>query len=301
LSNIEGHFPVSEIINQIEYDFSELQIDVANLYSICLTEMRMFGDLVTIPSYGFLHIQNRIGHLPKDFRSLISAVVVEPDECHAPKEIDRFITSRYWIEREEYGWQNANERACCANSLDVCQDTCSCNVERKIVERLYYKDMGIGVAYSYKNPMPLVLTRNTRNSNIISKDCENLKVYSSEFEVSIYNNKMETNFNKGTIFMRYNALPIDDEGVPLIPNGKTDAIRKYMEKRLMIAVLEDPKLLKQTNEYSRMFYSIFKQELPILRDQAMADLKHIQFDSIQRAVAHNRHITEKHGTAFKYL
>ena len=100
------------------------------------------------------------------------------------------------------------------------------------------------------------LTRGIKKEHL-GKNCQNLLLKTkSPYEINIVNNKLQTNFDKGFIYMQYNGLPTDEKGDLIIPD--TTHLVTYLTYMLKRVVLEDiwvngddPNLVNKINYFTQ--------------------------------------------------
>lgn len=92
-----------------------------------------------------------------------------------------------------------------------------CQSTDKILERItvkqYVKEGVLSTCYS--NPVLLRLSPNVRDKCV--EDCLNLHC-KSDYEISINNGYLFTNFNDADIYIQYYAFPYDEDNMPMIPD-----------------------------------------------------------------------------------
>lgn len=272
MSNIISHFSANEIISEIKSDFSDYKIDETGLRNKLMSDLRAFRDLVCIPSWQIVHINEGIGELPPDFRSIISGLIVEPDTCYSPDlPLDRIVTSSTFTEVEDFIF---TKDGCLTSKIDRCQDQCVINEGNRIVETRVIEEKPVW--FSYKNPSPINVVSHQRGKELTSKYAN--KSQKSETEISVYDDQIHCNFKKGIILIEYNAFLIDEDGVPLIPDTGDDAMRDYIDTSLRVHLLESPKMHNQDgfSSYAMTFIALKKADLRSKKEDAKISLTRIQ-------------------------
>lgn len=85
----------------------------------------------------------------------------------------------------------------------------------------------------YYNPILLTLSPNVKDR--CTSHCLNL-VHSGCDEITMNNNEFITNFNDGDIYLKYWALPFDDNGIPMVPDivEIKKAVEWYIKYQVML-------------------------------------------------------------------
>jgi len=101
-----------------------------------------------------------------------------------------------------------------------------------------------------------------QNGNMSMPETTSDNVSTSRGDNSTYNtsdNYIFTNFSDGCVFIAYDALPVDDEGFPTIPDNKRfkDAVKSYIRYKIDYILWRNKELDKDMFEYSErewLFY-----------------------------------------------
>lgn len=92
------------------------------------------------------------------------------------------------------------------------------NQDQKIIEKItvrqFVKETPIVV--NFKNPVLLSLSPNVRRDRC-AEDCENL-LCTSIHEITITDGFLYANFTGDCIYMKYYGFPLDEDGLPMIPD-----------------------------------------------------------------------------------
>lgn len=117
---------------------------------------------------------------------------------------------------------------------------------------------------TFGNVIPLRLSPNV-NRDFCVNDCHNLHV-SSQLEISINNGYIYTNFNDDFIYIKYYAIPIDEDGNIQIPDIESKSIEKAIETYLIYMILstlwyngQAPDLESRKIDAERNFNKAFAQ------------------------------------------
>lgn len=201
-------------------------IDRLLIKTIVIEELRKFGKNICDKREDIIDIKNSQGLLPEDFKSLILALKLTPNEevNNKPEQEKRLIIERQRIE---------NPAEWTTTTRDYFVNYCESKV---VTEKVYAYNEKIGCVYT---PHFLSLSKGFSNSTL-DTNCLNLhpsirNTYSDT--ISITNRTIRTNFREGKIYFQYNSLPmIDDEIV--IPIISTGDIKKYILNQAKIRVGE---------------------------------------------------------------
>lgn len=103
------------------------------------------------------------------------------------------------------------------DASEGCEIDC-CEANNKIIEKVtvrqFVKEQA--VTRSFVNPVLLRLSPNVKRDKCMN-DCQNL-LATSIYEITIDNGFIYTNFDEDCIYIKYYALPLDEEGRPSIPD-----------------------------------------------------------------------------------
>ena len=201
-------------------------IDRLLIKTVVIEELRKFGKNICDKREDIIDIKNSQGLLPEDFKSLILALKLTPNEevNNKPEQEKRLIIERQRIE---------NPAEWTTTTRDYFVNYCESKV---VTEKVYAYNEKIGCVYT---PHFLSLSKGFSNSTL-DTNCLNLhpsirNTYSDT--ISITNRTIRTNFREGKIYFQYNSLPmIDDEIV--IPIISTGDIKKYILNQTKIRVGE---------------------------------------------------------------
>lgn len=167
-------------------------------------------------------VKNKKACLPKDFKQLYAAY--KCGGCTVSSN-NKHLQQRYIIE---------NDITCeVLQRKEDCEIHCDC--PDKIIERVTIKQyVNENQIYrDYTDIRPLKLSPNVKP--LYAEDCINLMQTCSD-EISITSGYIYTNFSDGDIYLKYYAFPLDDEGIPMIPNIMEieKAIEWWIKYQLML-------------------------------------------------------------------
>lgn len=240
---------LDEFIAEIESTFKIYadtnDIDRVLIKTIVINELRKFGKNICDKREAIVDIKNSQVLLPENFKSLILALKLTPNEeldCKDNTE-KRLIIERQHIE---------NPAEWTTTTRDYFVNYC----ESKIVtEKVYAYNERVDKFYT---PHFLSLYKGFSNSSL-DTNCLNLHPSirdSYSDKISITNRTLRTNFREGKIYIQYNSLPEDEDGEIVIPILSTGSILNHIKNKVRIE-LGQHLILSQLNT------SGLKELLPI--------------------------------------
>ena len=218
---------LDEFIAEIESTFKIYadtnDIDRVLIKTIVINELRKFGKNICDKREAIVDIKNSQVLLPENFKSLILALKLTPNEeldCKDNTE-KRLIIERQHIE---------NPAEWTSTTRDYFVNYC----ESKIVtEKVYAYNERVDKFYT---PHFLSLYKGFSNSSL-DTNCLNLHPSirdSYSDKISITNRTLRTNFREGKIYIQYNSLPEDEDGEIVIPILSTGDIRNYLVNKVKV-------------------------------------------------------------------
>lgn len=242
------------------YEASGL-LDEMKVYGWVVNALKQFGTLFATVQEKVIHVNNYEADLPEGFIKLDLALKCEPSYYKVEKDNDQLQYSRFWIERHEK-----------TTTWDSCEECCEQEYEKKIEERIYYRDSE--VSYTYKNPQILKVTEYVKGKQCTA-DSLNKRAVNAEHEIAIMKNsrKIQANFEEGEIYIKYYGYEEDEEGFIIIPESNQGDLENYLEYMVKAKVLEDVVLNGDnvTNEMSLIPY--FEQKMRDAFSKTMTDAK----------------------------
>ena len=240
---------LDEFIAEIESTFKIYadtnDIDRVLIKTIVINELRKFGKNICDKREAIVDIKNSQALLPENFKSLILALKLTPNEeldCKDNTE-KRLIIERQHIE---------NPAEWTTTTRDYFVNYC----ESKIVtEKVYAYNERVDKFYT---PHFLSLYKGFSNSSL-DTNCLNLHPSirdSYSDKISITNRTLRANFREGKIYIQYNSLPEDEDGEIVIPILSTGSILNHIKNKVRIE-LGQHLILSQLNT------SGLKELLPI--------------------------------------
>lgn len=165
--------------------------------------LEMLGISVYKEEDAIIKIENRSACLPKDFKQLYAAYKCNTVPDLSQRHLQNVSVFEYDITTQIYGKSNGCEIEC----------DCDDKILEKVVLKQFVNDRYI--TNEYTRPTLLRLSPNVKGK--YSDDC--LNIYSSsDDEIGIKDGTIYTNFDTGVILLRYYAFPIDENGLPMIPD-----------------------------------------------------------------------------------
>lgn len=217
------------LFSKIKEDFASFNssglIDSGRFFSDVKYILSLLGKNWYVEKQIMLDVENYKVALPDDFQQLDFAY-----KCSASKELPKGVvmtkqTFDHYPLLQDLDWHSAHG----------CEDTCytpptNCifnSFEQILVTR------GDDV-YCYSNPVLLKLG-NIDTKRCCVKNCVNMYATCTD-TISIQNSHIYTNFERGSIYLSYNAFPVDEEtGLPLIPDNVRieKCIEYYIKKNII--------------------------------------------------------------------
>lgn len=265
---LEGHRPLTEIIDSllIKHSDSIDAIDEAYLNKIAYDYLKTLGNNVCLIKYAYVHVKDNVGYLDSDFRSCKLALLVEPKEYHCTQSVEILRRTRIYNDYiDRYGLYLKSE-----------EDAKFCDFKEVITEE-------IPITIYYSNP---------RRLKVVDKKIHDGQDIKSIFPISnhsiqIYNNEVNASFKDGVIAMEYYSLPMDEDGVPLVPETRNNYVVNYLSKLLEVSIMEMPSFMKTNPDYIKLFYSTFKQELRVLKANALTEVERFTMKDIMEVFRNN--------------
>lgn len=200
------------------------QIDDLSLYRWASTELKRFGATICIDTDDVIEVRKGKAILPNNFYMLLKAVKCEPFAYECKLEDKSYLqNSHFWIERVER-----------SNRWDSCEECCVEETENIITENIYYEHREMKFQYVKSEPLKLV---GGPTPNDCLGDCASQFKCKSPFEIQISGNTLYANFD-GSIYINYKGLPIDENGIPCLPETDLGRVAEYIENYLKYKIFE---------------------------------------------------------------
>lgn len=196
-----------------ENNFPEYVSDVLNILGVSSFK----------ESEAILKVKDKKVCLPKDFKELYAAYKCTDNNSN--------VDQRYLQNVSVFEYDITTEIFEKGGKCDI-----KCDYDKNLVERVTLKQFVNDryITKCYSNPILLKLSPNVKPK--CSEDCLNL-ISTSTYEISINDNTIFTNFEDGAILLQYFAFPLDDEGLPQIPD--IIEIEKAVENYILWQIFQD--------------------------------------------------------------
>jgi hypothetical protein len=222
---------IAEVQTELkQYNESGL-LDEISLNNWARSGLREFGNLVTVLNEKTLEVRNGKARLPQSFYSLYVAAKCEPYEyeitCGDEEDI---IDSLFYTVRTEAVGEWDNQSHAMVNDKEY----------KTVKEVTYFRNGKTQANLYYHKPQILTVKRGL-NREKYAPNCINLAKYTdrkSQYEISIVGDYIQTNFEKGFIYIQYFSLPTDDSGEIEIPQLSNDKLYEYLSYTLKRRALE---------------------------------------------------------------
>jgi hypothetical protein len=201
----------SFVYSKVRRDFSSFDaaglIDEGEFAEYTKHVLKTLGLGIYRESDAVMEVKNYKAKLPTDFSQLYAAYKCTPfvgsgDIAHLqgqPVSVFNDVT-----------WELLQGNSNC--TIETAND--DLKVIEKITVRQFVKETPIVI--NFKNPVLLALSPNV-NRERCTEDCKNL-LCTNINEITITDGFLYTNFTKDCIYMKYYAFPLDEDGLPLIPD-----------------------------------------------------------------------------------
>ena len=289
---MDGYEESTELINEFKRKFNQYTFDMATLYQIIYRELISFGDRGCLKTETFIDFENKKAFLPDDFRSLISGVMCKHNKSECLENDRDLFLAKVTTSRRT----TAIPFLC--NDLYECQQFYPLDVvndQYNVIEEVWYDRALVGRIH-YEVLEPVELTTFTKRSKSCAKDCQNLH-YKGRYKVSIQGKTITAeNFDRGHLQVIYNALPVDENGVPLIPILFSDKLNEYLSTKLFVEMAKYPDFMDTYKAYIPQWIQSETQRCLELRERVEIDFARdvISKDNIYNRVNKNRSSVSKH-------
>lgn len=180
-------------------------IDENNFPEYVADILNMLGIAVFKEEEAILTVKNKKACLPDDFKLLYAAYKCTPDKPS--------INKRHYQNRSVFEYDITSEIYCSGQNCNI-----ECDYDDRVIEKLTLRQfVNEGTLETiFTRPTLLKLSPNVKSK--YAEDCLNLHSTSTD-EITIDNGFIYTNFDDDAkIYIKYYALPLDDEGLPMIPD-----------------------------------------------------------------------------------
>jgi len=220
---------INEFIAEIEAKYPILaesgDIDKSSIVFTVINALRKFGVNVQNLKSEFLDIDNSRAMLPQDFKSLRLAYILEP--------LGFTIYGDRQNLTDNYVYRERIENPARWNELtNEYMKSCDTKI---VTEKITIKSSQIHTHYKHR----FLEIEGTVEANSLAADCLNKKLrVDSPYKASISNSILNTNFDKGKVYIQYYSLQTDENGDMVIPIFSTGAIYDYIENLVKIDITE---------------------------------------------------------------
>jgi len=255
---------INELIAEIEAKYPILaesgDIDKSSIVFTVINALRKFGVNVQNLKSEFLDIDNSRAILPQDFKSLKLAYILEPLGFTVSGDRENLTDNYVYRERIENParWNELTN-----------EYIKSCNT-KIVTEKITIKNSHLHTHYKHR----FLELEGTVEANSLAADCVNKKLrVNSPYKASISNSVLNTNFDKGKVYIQYYSLQTDENGDMVIPIFSTGAIYDYIENLIKIELSEYLINNNLNPQGIGQLYTVYKQESTGLKSLAMKESK----------------------------
>lgn len=268
---------ISEIASAAVFKDNPHLIDKPSIARWVYLKLKNFGRAVMSKHEIVVQVNKHKAILPENFASLGLAVFCEPLLASYPEGTDFLkVQSRLIGERLTC----FEDRAC-----ENCEPTCdSDECQERIVENLYMESTPIKLYYT--NPQYVKIGRGF-TGNQCETNCMNRYIKDSPFSINLNGNEIIANFEKGALYIQYYGSPMDEYGLPIIPNSKNGYLEEYLEYHVLRKILEYAQLSGDMANKQYLYQSYMQQEND-LRLKAHADISPVDMVALFKNIGENR-------------
>jgi hypothetical protein len=190
-------------------------IDKQSIKTWVIQALRKFGKNICERNETVVEVKNSRALLPETFKSLTFAVKVKT-KPFTDEEHKQLVSEKQYIQNEAI-WDSLT------NSYIVDYCTTYLTTEKSYSPLTTESPKFYGYELLSLSPYT--------NKDTLDVDCFNTHPYISSNcpnEITIKNRSLGANFKEGFIFLRYNSLPMDEQGEPAIPIISTGEIYDYI-------------------------------------------------------------------------
>ena len=211
---------LEQFIAEIETTFSNYadtnDIDHQSIKTWVIQALRKFGKNICDKSETIVEVKNKRALLPETFKSLTFAIKVDT-KPFTEKERKQLVLERQYIENPAI-WDSITQQYI----VDFCDTKITTEKVFANKENHYVYDLQL-----------LSLTDHI-NKDTLDVDCFNLLPQirnSYPNKISIVNRTLNTNFQEGFVYLKYNSLPQEDGeiAIPILTDG---SIYSYVENEV---------------------------------------------------------------------
>ena len=233
-------------------------IDRQSIKTWVIQALRKFGKNICEKNETVVEVKNSRALLPETFKSLTFAVKVKT-KPFTEEEAKQLVLERKYIE---------NPAVYDILSGDYVVNFC----ETRIVTEKVYSNVESTKFYGYEL---LALAPNI-NRNTLDTNCINLHPAISQKpnEISITARTLSANFKEGIVFLRFNSLPMGEDGEICVPILTTGDIYNFIFQMVRVNIIENVILNNKNAAAAGQLYSTLKAELRELEHKAQCESKY---------------------------
>lgn len=251
----------AEIENDLQVYADSGDIDKVTIKTNTIDRLKKLGLNICVLEEDVFKVENSRAILPQEFNSVKLALNLDPIGCHIHG--DRHNITQDYIYRERI--ENP------AYFDDITQEyITSCN-PKIITEKITINETPVDFFYKYRW---LSVVKGV-NKNNFAVDCLNLhpsirNAYPNQINVT--GNVINTNFNKGRIYVQYYAFPTEN-GEIVIPEFTTGDIVEYIKQYNKVKIAEFLIANNKNPQGLTQLYPVWLQELVLLKRAALVEAK----------------------------
>jgi len=253
-----------EFLAEIESQLSSFasDIDKISVKGDVVQQLKIFGNNICELQERKIKIENSKGNLPKEFKSLRLAILLEPHATciHGDRRnvTDNYIYRQY-IENPAY-FDEVNQEY-----ITTCQS-------KIITEKITINNTPVDFYYNWHF---LSLVKGV-NKDLFSSDCINIHPSIRDGypnEINITGNTVNTNFREGELYVQYYGIPTDEEGEVVIPELTTGDILTYITNYVKIKIAEELIANNKNPQGLTQLYPLWLQSHRELKAAAIREAK----------------------------
>lgn len=272
--------PSQSLIASIQEDFSSYdannQLDPGRWHPWIKKVVSDLGVGALEYKHSLVYIRDYHGPIDCDFQVLDSAFMIKEECCDGTPP----ACGPVHYQGRSIIWDDTTTS--CAEAVpdcDDCQEFRTCSIDRfnEITVREYVQ----GLPYTYYMPYGELLSVNQRLSKgwcLPKSICFGSR---SKNEINIANGEVYTNFKEGLVLLNYYAYPVDEKGLPKIPDNPKFklAIEHYLKWKIMenLWINNDDmavqnKMMYFKNEFQNVSYPDAEYLVKLTSFDAMIDI-----------------------------
>lgn len=280
----------SELVAKIKGRYRDFDnkgyISAQSIYEDIETALKKFGGTICVPEEKIITAKNGVAPTPHNFFDLIYAYKCDPYMCEVPdmKVIPHLQHEIAFKERAERGFRFCS-----------CDECCKDEYENTVVEKFYIN--GFDVKYHYNN-VTLPKLGDRMKKDLCLRECRNLFVKESPHEIVINGNKTYVNFD-GNIYMKYRGTPVDENGIPFIPDTSLGHLANYVETYVKLQLMMEV-IANADEPRAASLLNVFRADEQIHFNSALRECKMqgITPETMQRMAISNRRRMEVYERGF---